>query len=126
MNEWGCSSVGSALDRHVADAGSIPRCGKRFFSRSQLAVQTLLRCPYAPVRKHMPLHLCARQRFQSACQSSMDYGNTKTTSMNRGLGNATLSPLAFPGEGNPIFPWEKSHLDNTFLKGKNKSKRLID
>ena len=32
---WGCSSVGRASDRHVADAGSIPRCGKRIFSQSQ-------------------------------------------------------------------------------------------
>ena len=29
---WGCSSVGRILDRHAADAGSIPRCGKGFFS----------------------------------------------------------------------------------------------
>ena len=28
----GCSSVGRASDRHAADAGSIPRCGKGFFS----------------------------------------------------------------------------------------------
>ena len=42
----GCSSVGRASDQNVADAGSIPRCGKGFFSRSQLSVQTLLRCPY--------------------------------------------------------------------------------
>ena len=38
---WGCSSVGRALDRHGADAGSIPRCGKGFFSPSQLSVLTL-------------------------------------------------------------------------------------
>ena len=25
---WGCSSVGRASDRHVADASSIPRCGE--------------------------------------------------------------------------------------------------
>ena len=35
------SSVGRASDRYAADAGSIPKCGKGFFSRSQLAVQTL-------------------------------------------------------------------------------------
>ena len=29
---WGCSSVSRTSDRHVADAGSIPRCGKGFFS----------------------------------------------------------------------------------------------
>ena len=34
---WGCSSVDRASDRHAADAGSIPRCGKGFFSRSQLS-----------------------------------------------------------------------------------------
>ena len=27
-----------------------------------------------------------------------------------------LSQLAFPGEGSPIFPWEKSHWDNTVVK----------
>ena len=32
-----------AADRHAADAGSIPRCGKGFFSQSQPSVQTLLR-----------------------------------------------------------------------------------
>ena len=46
---WGCSSVGGASDRHVADTGSIPRCGKGFFSQSQLSVQTLLQCTYSPV-----------------------------------------------------------------------------
>ena len=29
---WGCSSVGRASDRHAADTGSFPRCGKGFFS----------------------------------------------------------------------------------------------
>ena len=49
----GCSSVGKASDRHATDAGSIPRCGKGFFSQSQLPVQTLLRFPYSPrVQSH--------------------------------------------------------------------------
>ena len=34
---WGCSSVDRASDRHAADTGSIPRCGKGFFSQSQLS-----------------------------------------------------------------------------------------
>ena len=46
----------------------------------------------------------------------MDYGNTKTPSMHQRLGNATLSQLAFPREGNPNFPWVKSHWDNTVVK----------
>ena len=40
---WECSSAGGTSDRHIADAGSIPRCGEGFFSQSQLSVQTLLR-----------------------------------------------------------------------------------
>ena len=35
--------------QHAANASSIPRCGKGFFSRSQLFVQTLvIQCPYTP------------------------------------------------------------------------------
>ena len=118
---WGCISVGRASDLHVADAGLIPRCGKGFFSQSQLAVQTLLRCPYTPVCNRMHLHLCARYRPRSPCQSSVDYGNTKTPSMHCRLGSAILSQLAFPGEGYPNFPREKSHWDNTVVKSKCKS-----
>ena len=51
----------------------------------------------------------------------MDYGTTKTPSMHPRLGSATLSKLAFPGEGKPNFPWEKSHWDNTVVK-QNKAK----
>ena len=40
-------------DRHAADAGSIPRCGKGFFSQRQLSVQTLLRVSVHPrVQSH--------------------------------------------------------------------------
>ena len=45
---WGSSSVGRVSDRHAADAGLIPRCGKGFFSKPQISEQTLLRCPYTP------------------------------------------------------------------------------
>ena len=45
---WGCSSVGRATDRHAADAGSIPRCGKGFFSLSQLSVQILFTITSSP------------------------------------------------------------------------------
>ena len=49
-----------APDRHAADEGSIPRCGKGFFSLSQLSVQTRLRVFVHPVCNRMRLHLCAR------------------------------------------------------------------
>ena len=39
--------------------GSIPRCGKGFFSQSQLSVQTLLRCPYISVCNHVHKDICA-------------------------------------------------------------------
>ena len=44
----------------------------------------------------------------------------KKNSMQRMLGSATLSQLAFPEESNPIFPWEKSYWDNTVVKRLNK------
>ena len=43
---WNVAQLVRASDRHAAGAGSIPRCGKGFFSQSQLSVQTLLRCSY--------------------------------------------------------------------------------
>ena len=104
LKGWGCSSVGTASDRQVGDAGSIPRCGKGFFSYSQLSVQTLLRCPYTPVRNRMHLHMFARLRSRSPCQSSVDCGNTKTPSMYRRLGSATLSQLVFFWGKQPEIP----------------------
>ena len=35
-----------------------------------------------------------------------------------------MSKLAFPGDCNPNFPWEKSHWDNTVVK-KNKPKKNL-
>ena len=56
----GCSSVGKVSDRHAADSGLIPRCGKGFSSQSQLSVQTLSLCPYTQVCNRIHLYLCAR------------------------------------------------------------------
>ena len=53
---------------------------------------------------------------------SVDYGNTKTPSVHRRFGSATLSQLAFPEEGNPHSPWEKSHWDNIVVKKKGKKR----
>ena len=46
---WVVALLVRASDLHTANAGSIPCCGKGFFSQSQLSVQTLLRCLYTPV-----------------------------------------------------------------------------
>ena len=119
---WGCSSVSRASDWHDTDTGSIPRCGKGFSSQSQLSAQTLLRCPYTPVCGRMHSLLCARRRSCSLCQGSVDYGNTKTPGIHRGLGSATLSQLAFPWESNPNFRWEKSHWGNTLVESKWKKR----
>ena len=50
----GQQAAGTAhLLKRNSDAGSSLRCGKGFFSRSQLPLQTLLRCPYSPcVQSH--------------------------------------------------------------------------
>ena len=48
-----------ASDRHATDAGSIPRCGKGFFSQSHLSVQTLLRVSLHPrVQSHALTYVC--------------------------------------------------------------------
>ena len=96
-SNWECSSFGTASDRHSADASSIPRCGEGF------SVQTLLRCPYSPMCSCMHLRLWARYRFCGPCQNSVDYRNTKTPSMHRRFGNATLSQLALPRGRQPEF-----------------------
>ena len=57
---WGFSSVGGALDWDAAEAGLVPHCGKGFFSRSPLSVQTLSRCLYTPcVQSHALTSVCA-------------------------------------------------------------------
>ena len=52
---------------------------------------------------------------------SVDYGNTKTPSMHRRLGSATLSQLGFPGESNFNFLREKSQWDKTVLKSNSQA-----
>ena len=47
-----CSSVGRASDRHASVAGSIPWCGKGFFSQSPLSVQTLTVSMHPYVQPH--------------------------------------------------------------------------
>ena len=41
------------------------------------------------------------------------------------LDSVTLSQLAFPGEGNPNFPWEKSDRGNAVIKSKSKKLKKI-
>ena len=116
--EWVCSTDGSALDSHSADAGSIPRCSREFSSQSQLSVQTLLWCPYHP-------HMQSRASTSMHTKDDVDHvrgqwimGNTKASSMHHRLGSMTLSELAFPRECNLNFPWEISKWNNTVKKKK--------
>ena len=126
---WGCSSVGRASNRHTADTGSIPRCGKGFFSQSQLSVLVSW-CfePSQPQRitsgLHLSmqtlLHVSVHPRLQSYALSSARtlqilqsmsrvrwiIGNIKTPSKHRRLSSATLSQLAFPAK-QPEFPMEE-------------------
>ena len=45
--------------------------------------------------------------------------------IDRRWGSATLSQLAFPGEGNPNFAWEKYRQDNTVVKGESKKEKKV-
>ena len=68
-------------------------------------------------------------KILQSIQSSVEYENTKAPSMHRRLGSTTLSQLAFRGESNPNFPWEKSEWENTvvnfFFFFKSKKKKVI-
>ena len=109
-----------ASDRHAADAGSIPRWGKGFFSQSQLSVQTLLRVSVQP---RVKTHICAHVKDPVVHVRVRRIMETlKTPSIHGRLGSSTLSQLAFPGESKPKFPWEKSHWDNTVVKSQVKKK----
>ena len=120
---WGCSSVGIASDRHAADAGSTPRWARDFSPRVtfQCRLSYGVRTPPCAIAC---IYICAQVKDPVVhVKSSVDYWNTKTPSMHPRLGSATLSQLAFPGEGNPNFRWEKSHWHNTVVKKKVKKKK---
>ena len=96
----GCSSVGRASDRHATDAGSTPHYGKGFFSQSPFSADSLTVSVHSSVQSHAFIFV---RTSLSPCQSSVDYGNTKTPSMHRRLGGVTLSQLAFLGKKEPEF-----------------------
>ena len=106
VNELSCSSVGRSSDRHVADAGSIPQCGKGFFSQSTFSADS----PTVSVHPRVQSHAFTSVRTIRIPLSTSDFGglwkHKNTPVMHRMLGSATLSQLAFSGEGNPNFPWE--------------------
>ena len=65
------------------------------------------------------VNICAYVKDHVVCvKSSMDYSNTKTPSMYRMLGSATLPQLVFLGESSRNFPWEKPQWDNPVVKEK--------
>ena len=56
--EWGCSSVGRASDRHATVEGSIPRCGKGFFSKPTFSANSLT-CVRTPLWAIACIYICA-------------------------------------------------------------------
>ena len=115
---WGCSSVCRASDHDATEAGLIPQCGEGFFSQSQLSVQTLLRCLYIPMCNCICCYICVHVQDPVVHVRVQWIMETLTPSMHRRLGSATSSQLAFSREGNPNFPWEKAHRDNTVVESK--------
>ena len=129
---WGCSSVSRASDRHAADAGSIHPVRQGIFLPESTCSADSLTVSVHPPYAIACINICAHVknpvvhvRFRRIMET---HQKKNTPSMHPKLGRTTLSQLTFPGEGNPNFPWEKSHLDNTVVKSKVKSKsscRLI-
>ena len=114
---WDVAQLVRASDRHATDAGSIPLLWQGIFlPDSTFSADPLTVSVHHRAQSCMHLHPCVRERSCSPCQSSVDYGNTKTPSMHPRFGSATLLQLAFPGDGNPNFLWEKWPWDNTVIK----------
>ena len=89
-NGRGCSSVGSASDRHATETDSTPRCRKGFFSMSQLSVQTLLRCPYnIRVQPHAIQSVHVKDLKHLATRPL--FGHTNTPHILLGTGSAALA-----------------------------------
>ena len=65
-----------ASDRHAAESGSIPRCGKGFFSQSHLSMQTLLRVSVHP---RVQLHALTSVRTLKILQSMSDLSGIMET-----------------------------------------------
>ena len=59
LQSRGCGSLVRASDCHAADAGSILRCGKGFFSQGQLSVRTLLQVSVHPPCAITCIDICA-------------------------------------------------------------------
>ena len=121
INLWSGGSVGGALDQHATEAGLIPWCGKGFFSQSQLWMQTLLQCLYTPV-----LVACINSyvHIKDLVVLVRVWRITETLKQPACVIGwvAWLSQLAFRGDCNPIFPWEKSQWGNTVVK---KTKKVL-
>ena len=105
---FGGHSFVCALDQHATEAG-------QFLSAATFSADCL-----TYVHTHLfaiaCVNICGHVNGPFVHVSSGDYGNTKTPSMHRRLGNTTLLQLAFPGKSNPNFLWEESEWDNTVVK----------
>ena len=111
LKGWGCSSAGRASARHAAAA-------KEFSLRDKFQCR-LLRCAIACICicahvKDPVVHVRVRWIMETLKHPACTVGWVAR------LCRSWLSPL----EGNPNFPWEKSHWDNTVLKVQSKVKRL--
>ena len=121
---WGCSSVGRASDRHAADACSIPGAARDFSPR--INFQCRLSCS---VRTHP----CAIACINICAHVKLPWSMSRVRWIMEALKHpactvgwvARLSQLAFPGEGMPNFPREKSYWDNTVVKSNKKIKVLL-
>ena len=95
-----------------------PGTARVFLPESTFSADSLT-CVRIPLCAIAYINICAHVKHpRSPCQSSVDYGKTKTPSMCCVLGSTTLSRLAFSGESNQNFLWEKSQMDITVVEKK--------
>ena len=119
--KWKCSSVGRASDRHAADAGSIPQCGKGFFlpestfSALSYGVRTppcVIACIYICAHVKDPVvHVRVRWIMETLKHPACTVGWAAR------LWRSWLSL------GKESFLWEKSQRNNTVVKRNLKKKK---
>ena len=111
-----------ASDRHTADAGSIPQCGKGFFSQGQLPVQTLLRVSVTPCAIAC-INICAHVKDPVAhVRVRWIMETLKHSACTEGWVARLCCSCLSPGKSNLNSTWGKSHWDKTGLKSLKKKK----
>ena len=113
---WGCSSVGRASDRHAANANPFPIVARDFSPRVSFQCR-LSYSVHTPLPAIACIYICAYVKDPIVHFRVWWIMKTlKHPACNVGWIARLCHSWLSPGDGNPNFPWEISHWDNTVVK----------